>query len=273
MDVHQRQDDENGSNDNDDNNDNDDGNDDDDGEMDEEELLAYHQKRVSTVSLVLALVLSALSAVVFAVGRKLPEPGRDDIEAHARVRSAAHTELLSEIWKLLSSVTASVLWILFCVACLLSLGEEGERRREEQGGDVVFVLLWSIVVTLGMTALGRKVLDQKALGTLGAGLLSGGTAYYAMLLFATCIPFADPELGGRGGAGGGAAVACFFLGLMHLLFSLGVWRYRESIMSGAREDEGDEANDVEDESVSTEFRRMEGDDASEAGSERGTELT
>jgi len=274
---------ENGSNDN--NNDNDDGNDDDGNnyddayEMDEEELLAYHQNIVSTVSLVLACALLTLSACIFAAARQLTEMvhGSND-EVHVRVRSAAHMEIFAAMWKLLSACTLVVLCVLFLVAWVLSLGEEGEGRREEGGASLTVVLLWVIGVTIGMTVLGRKVLSDKALGTLGAGMLLFGTVYYALLLFVVFLFFVSPEFGDPGEEGGPAgtavAVACFFLSMLHVAFSMGMHKYQKSMILGAQE----EMEEV----ASAGFQRMEDDDESrrmsmeddesEAGSARGSKL-
>mmetsp|Transcript_2167 Transcript_2167/g.3348 ORF Transcript_2167/g.3348 Transcript_2167/m.3348 type:complete len:249 (-) Transcript_2167:119-865(-) len=227
--------------------------------MDEEELLAYHQNIVSTVSLVLACALLTLSACIFAAARQLTEMVHGtNADVHVRVRSAAHMEMFAAMWKLLSACTLVALCVLFMVAWVLSLGEEGEGRREEGGASLTVVLLWVIGVTIGMTVLGRKVLSDKVLGTLGAGMLLGGTMYYALLLFVVFLLFVGPEFGGPGGEGGpvgtAVAVACFVLSMLYLAFSMGMHKYQKSMILGAQE----ETEEV----TSEDFRRMDDDDES-----------
>jgi len=258
-----------------DDNDNDNGNDDNDNydyddanddnyQMDQEELLAYHQKVVSITSLILALALSATSVCIYTAGHKLPETTghhhgstNNGEDAHAvRVKSAAHTQLFSEIWNLLSACTLVVFSILFIVACVLSLGEDAERMREEGGINLLVVLLWMIGVTLCVTIAGRQILRDKTLGTLGVGLLSGGTLYYALLLFLVSTHFASVSFGGPNDGGGGPTAAttsfvCFFLSLVHLAFSLGVRNYRISILVDARARE-----EMDDSVADGDFRRM-----------------
>lgn len=236
--------------------------------MDEEELLAYHQQVVSLASLILALALSALSVCIYTAGKKLPEMGHHDSsnseDTHVHVKSAAHMELFSEMWKILSACTILIFSILFIVACALSLGGDAERMREEGSINLLVLLVWMILVTAGVMIVGRQILHEKKFGTLGVGLLSGGTLYYALLLFIVSILFANPTFGGPNDAGGPAAaatsVACFFLSLMHLAFSLGTRKYQKSIMLDARAEMDDSAADGD-------FQRMEDEPEKETGTE------
>lgn len=263
--------DENDNNDdkNDDNND-DDGNNDDAYEMDEEELLAYHQKLISTTSLVLALAFSALSICIYAVGKKLPETGRhysgnsnsgsETTSTYAQAKSAAHMELFSEMWKWLTSCTIAIFSLLFLVACGLSLGEDAERRNEEGDGNIIIVLLWMIIVTTGLLVMGRNSLGERKLnGTFGLGMLSGGTIYFALLLFVVFILYLSVEMRREDGAGLAMSIACFFLSMMYLAFSLGTYKYQDSFIGGITEEDSSKQRDST-RSIG-DFQRMEDDES------------
>ncbi|KAL7535698.1 hypothetical protein ACHAXR_006672 [Thalassiosira sp. AJA248-18] len=257
--------DENNGNGNDDNND-------DDREMDEEELLAYERKVVSSVSIVLAMAFSILSAWIYVVGKKLPETGHSNDETQVQAaKAAAHMEILSELWTLLSSVTITIFVILFIASIVLSRGEEAERMREEGAIiNLITVLLWMVIVTTGIFILGRKILGEKKLnGTLGVGMLSGGTMYFSLLLFMVFILYANPTFEERrkedgAGSASATAAACFFLSLMYLVFSLGTCKYQTSIISALSMSEKD------DESSAADFKRM---DDGEPENRPGIELS
>lgn len=209
-----QQEDENGD-DNNNNNDDDGNNYDDNYEMDEEELLAHHQKLVSIFSLVLALAFSALSIWIYVVAKKLPETDSSGSGSsnngettttttlYAQAKSAAHMELFNEMWKWLSTCTIAIFSILLLITCILSLGEEAERQ---EGGaiNLIIILLWMIIVSTGILITGRNILGtNKWNGTLGMGLLSGGTMYFALLLFVIFVLYFNVE--GRREEGAGLA--------------------------------------------------------------------
>jgi len=252
--------------------------DDDAYEMDEEELLAYHQKLVSTSSLVLAFVFWALSICIYTVGRKLPQTtGRqydnnkvsDDDErstasasTYAGAKSAAHVELFSEMWKWISSCTIVVFSLLLVGSCIASLGEDGERRQEEANGNAIMVLPWMILLAAGLSILGHRILgESRAGGAFGVGALSSGTTYYALLLLVTCVLYFDVEMRREDGAGLVLSFACFFLSWMYLAFSRGMYRFRGSFLVGGIV--GDNSAGLGESTRSAgDFRRMD-DDRSE----------
>mmetsp|Transcript_9344 Transcript_9344/g.21071 ORF Transcript_9344/g.21071 Transcript_9344/m.21071 type:complete len:428 (+) Transcript_9344:187-1470(+) len=267
----EEQENDNNNNNNDDNNGDDDGNNDDNYEMDEEELLAHHRKIASISSLILALAFSAISACIYHAGKKLPETGRHPDSSsssnsnsettktsYAQGKSAAHMELFYEIWKVLSTCTIAIFSILFLAACILSLGEEGERRREEGGAiNLIFVLLWMIIVTTGILVMGRKILGETKLnGELGLGILSGGTMYFALLLFVVFVLNVNVEdrPGREDGAGLATSFACFFLSIMYLAFSLGMYKFQDSFIGGIIAE--DDSSRVDDSSSTGDFWRM-----------------
>mmetsp|Transcript_30440 Transcript_30440/g.55239 ORF Transcript_30440/g.55239 Transcript_30440/m.55239 type:complete len:343 (+) Transcript_30440:196-1224(+) len=204
----------------------------------EENDTASRQKVVSFVSLVLALVFSALSVCIYYEGKRLPAcPDQDSNgEKHVQVKSAAHMEILSQMWTILSSCTLISFSGIFIIACVLSgIGEDAERMREDGIINLIIVLLWMIVVTTGIMILGRKILNEKKLGSLGVGMLSGGTMYFAMLLFMVFLLYANltsEEREEEVGFGPQSATlfACLFLSMLYLAFSLGAYRYQKSII-------------------------------------------
>mmetsp|Transcript_5151 Transcript_5151/g.11196 ORF Transcript_5151/g.11196 Transcript_5151/m.11196 type:complete len:435 (-) Transcript_5151:114-1418(-) len=256
-----QEEDENGSNDN-NNNDNDD-DDAEQEEMDAEQLLYYHRQTISTISLAFAIAFLPLSICLYQYSKSLPETsfgrGSGTSGESMALRSTSHMELFADIWKLISISTIGIFAILFLLACAQQMGggEDGERRREEGWGAVnlILILFWLLVISVEVVFMGCNVLGlskkKKLFGTtsLGVGILSGGTCYYALLLFLVCLLYADfatlfEERRREEGAGSATATsfACFFLGIMHLAFSAGTLKYRESI-AGAIEISDDEENE------------------------------
>ena len=184
-------------------------------------------------------MFSALSVCIYYEGKKLPvrfETGHDSSgETHVQIKSAAHMEILSQMWTLLSSCTLISFSGIFIIACVLSgIGENAERMREDGIINLIIVLLWMMVVTTGMMILGRKILNEKKLGSLGVGMLSGGTMYFAMLLFMVFLLYAnltseerEEEVGF--GPQSATSFACLFLSMLYLAFSLGAYRYLKSM--------------------------------------------
>lgn len=132
-----------------------------------------------------------------------------------------------------------------------------------------------IGITTGLLVLGRKVLGESKLGgTFGVGMLLGGTTYYAMLLFVVFILYLNVEMRREEGAGLVLSFACFFLSLMYLAFSRGMYKFQDSFLFGGIDIDSEEdlirASDSTDRSTG-DFQRMEDDDESEVGS--GVELT
>ena len=244
-------------------------------EMDGEELLVYERKVISSCTIILGCVYIALSAYLYKVGRKLVETGtpqssgianNNDAQLH-QGRSAGHMDFLSDLWTLLSSATIVIFVMLFLATCVLSAGdEEGERMREEGAiYNLIMVLVCMIMLSSGVFFIGRKTLGGKKLdGTLGVGLLSGTTMYYSLLLFMVFLMYVNPTFEERrredgAGSATATAAACFFLSLLHLAFSLGMYKYQSSIigtMKGVDAITDDVRNDG---SSETDFQRMEDD--------------
>ncbi len=199
---------------------------------------------VAVVSILFALAYAALSVSIYNEGRDLPEAGTGG-ETQDPVRSAAHLELLSQLWHLVSSCTTALFSLLFVASCALSLvGENAQRLREEGIVNLVLVLLFLVAVGAGAMAAGRTVLHEKKLGTFGVGILSGGTAYLALLLFSvfvSCANIISTEGGNDREEGYGVrtatSYACLFLSSAYLAFAAGIRRYRTSLV-GAISDDG-----------------------------------
>lgn len=202
-----------------------------------------YQKVTCYVSLCLAFAFCILSALIFNEGKKLPETdhrnsnsSRSNSESKAvQVTSAAHLEMMSQIWNLLSSSTVAIVAMLFIVACVMTRGEDAQRIREEGGINLIIILLWMIVVATGMSMLGRKTLGENKLGSFGAGLLSGSTMYFSLLLFLVFILYSNLTAEERREEDGvwiarAISFAFFFLSLLHLSFSLGTYKYQKSII-------------------------------------------
>merc|ERR1711933_429053 len=102
-------------------------------------------------------------------------------------------------------------------------GDEDERRREENEGttNLILILMWMTILTGCFWIFGYKVFGtSKWKGTLGLGILSGGTMYFGLLLFVVFILYANISFEERRREDGPkAAVAtsfsCLFLSLMY----------------------------------------------------------
>mmetsp|Transcript_18509 Transcript_18509/g.40065 ORF Transcript_18509/g.40065 Transcript_18509/m.40065 type:complete len:359 (+) Transcript_18509:219-1295(+) len=215
--------------------------------MDEKELLAYHQKVVSYVSLALALAFFVVSACIHGGASVLPETGNGSsvrrIQDHTHL--AVQFDRMSEMWTLLSLCTIVIFVALFISACILLGGEEAERMREEgQVINLITVLLWMIIVTTVIMTWGNEVFNVKSSGTLGMGMLYGGTKYFASLLFMVCILFANLTLDEKEREEGvwtasATSVACFVLSLFYLIFSMRTRKYQVSLIDSNSEKSGD----------------------------------
>ena len=240
-------------------------------QMNDEELLIYHQKVVCTTSFFLGLILSLLSVLIYAEGKKLPDTRCTDTDKEAQIKSVARMELILDLWKLLSISTLTIFSALCVTAWVVSVGGEAERIREEgEVFNLVSVLMWMLCLTVGIMLMGKKILKQKLDGVLGVGMLSGGSMYYALMLFMVFILYANAAFrDDRKDEGMGPAQATSFsslgLALVYLAFSLMTYKYQSSIMIAIFYD-GDDQVGVSDsvESLSQdevgEFRRMQDDE-------------
>ena len=245
--------DENGNNNNDNNNNNDDAY-----EMNEEELLAYHKNIVSTWTNVFGFVCTAMSIILYIAGEKLPESSPDgnsdavgdaysngDAETAtvARAKSEAYMEILTGMWKMLSTATLAIFSILFVAACILArldVDDDGRRREEDEGTtNLILILVGLVILSTCLWVLGHKVLGAtKWKGTLGVGLLSGGTVYFGLLLFVVFVLFFNPSFEERRredgpGATVATAFASLFFSLMYCSFGWGTIKYQSSFIDAA----------------------------------------
>lgn len=207
--------------------------------MDERELLAYHQKVVSYVFLALSLAFFTVSACLYSGGQILPETGSSRsirrIQEHANI--TFQFDHLSEMWSFLSLCTIVIFVALFVAACTIVGGEDAERMMEEgKVINLVIVLVWMIIVTITMLAWGNEVFSIRSTGSLGVGMLYGGTKYFASLLIMVCLLFANLSLdeGDREEEGSWAAsatcITCLILSVFHLFFSLRTRNYQVSVI-------------------------------------------
>lgn len=206
--------------------------------MDESELLAYHRKVVWIVNLVLAVIFFALSLSVLVVASKLSEK-----PSSGGSNRAAHMEVIGDLWKFLSLATFVILSGLLTSACIVSRGKEAEYLRQDGHiFNLIAVHVCLIVAAIGIVVLGFLVLGDKKMGaTLGVGMLSGGTKWFAWLLFMVFVLYINP----RGqfpedqnveegyGSATATAYACISLSLSQLGFSLLMDKYVGAAPGGA----------------------------------------
>ncbi|KAL9182877.1 hypothetical protein ACHAXT_004156 [Thalassiosira profunda] len=200
--------------------------------MDDRERLAYHEKVVSYTSLALAFCFYLAALFIHGGAQAVPEDGRLSLRRPDLIdQSSAHRHVvgmfgsLRYFWMGLWLVTTIVFAGLFVGSCILSGGEGADRRREE--GKIINLILITLLVILIAVILmmwGSEVFREQSTGSLGVGLLYGGTKYFAGLLFLLCVLTADPSNDERQREENGwvstvAPFACLFLSLAHLVFS------------------------------------------------------
>ena len=165
----------------------------DDDEIDGEELLAKHRKVTSALCMVLAIMYFAVTGLTIYAGKQIPPESSqtsssDQVFVH---KSHAYVEILTGLWKILSSVTVAISFILFIASCAISSGEEGERLREEGTViNLIMVSLWLSVVSYSVHYVSRKIWEGKSQGVLGVGALHGCCIFMALLLLQTYFMWA-----------------------------------------------------------------------------------
>lgn len=223
-------------------------------EMNEEERLAYHQSVISYTSLALAAVFVFISILISREGANLPEieealwdtnndgagevHNTREMEVARLAHSAAHLEMLSNVWNFLSTSTIVILMVLL-IATLFSLGGEDAERMKEEGQvyNLIAVLFWVAIVSFGIRFVGRQILGEKKWGgTMGVGVLSGATTNFSALLFMVFLLYSNPMFEERRPEDGPAtsvalSFASLFLSLFHLAFSVGTTKYQSSIIA------------------------------------------
>lgn len=237
-------------------------------EMDADELLVYERKVIAACTFILGAVFTALSALLVHVGRQLPEAGQHNAtsnRANIQAKGAGHMEILGDLWTILSLSTIAIFICLFLASIILSQGEEAERMREDGAIlNLIMVLTWMAIISTGFLFLGRKILGPEKLGgTLGVGILTGGTMYFALALFNVFIMYVNPTFEERrkedgAGSATATAAACFFLSLLHLAYSLGTYKYQSSIIAAISNNaDAEDAHKGDDDASNADFQRME----------------
>ena len=212
--------------------------------LDGRELLAYHQKVVAYVCLALAIAYFAISTMIYSGARMLPESSNANsirrVQDHAHV--AVQFDLLSEFWTFLSLATIVVIVALF-VASLLQLGGEEAERQKEEGKliNLTMILVWMIVDTIVLLTWGNEVFNVKKLGSLGMGILYGGTKYFAAMLLMVCVLFANLTFDERKREEEGTwvstatSVACLVLSLIFGVFAMRARKYQVALIDSSED--------------------------------------
>ena len=242
--------------------------------LDKEERLSYHENTVAWISLAFAFAYFIISFFIYCDGNAIPEVGNDvasqmagvedpvtsyrvgsecgsvaslgDIE---RAQTAARVEFLSNTWGMLSFASVAAFTGLF-VASLTSLVGDGGGRMAEEGKliNIAAVLAWLAVVATTMSCSGRVSVDlfldkvredpNDYDGTLGVGLLTGSSVYFALLLFTVFALFVDASGEARErdevpGVVTASSIVCFVLGCAFLAFGYQAVKYKRSLMRSA----------------------------------------
>jgi len=144
--------------------------------------------------------------------------------------------MLANLWRFLAPSTVMTFGILL-IATSCSLIAAGRDRLIYEGDmfNLIAILTWLLVISLGLTVLGRRVFSrQSSEGTLHIGLLAGGEEYFTGLLFLVSILYFSPILRNRQVENEHVAAiitsfACFLLFILHLGFSIRTKKHKRSI--------------------------------------------
>ena len=233
---------------------------------DEDELLLYHQKVICTLSFFLALIMLSLGVFIYVEGRKLPQETMQasDTSDAKQMKSGARTELIIDVWKALSSISFIIMAIQFIYTCAIVGRDEGDRAREEGLHNLISVLAWLMVITVGTIIVGWKILGKKKLdGVLGVGLLQGGLLYYSLVLLMVFFLYANPSFEGRREERP-STTFCFLLFVGYFAFSRMTKKYEACIITRAVSDDiVSSPDDTDSPSATGDFQRMEDEDAPE----------
>jgi hypothetical protein len=210
--------------------------------MNEEERRRYDQTVIACVSFALAILYSIISFSVYCEGVSMPELHPEDTRAWQSevdvAKGEVRLDMLANLWRFLAPSTAITFGILL-VATIISLMAEGGNRLRDEGDvfNLIAILAWLLVTSIGLTMLGLTVLGrQSAEGTLHIGLLAGGGEYFSGLLLLVSILYFSPILRNRRVEDEHIAAivtsfACFLLCIFHLGFSMWTKKYKRSISS------------------------------------------
>lgn len=212
--------------------------------MNEEERRRYDQTVIACVSLALAILYSAISFSVYCEGVSMPESYHEDTspwQAKSDVdlaKGEVRLDVLGNSWKFLGPSTVITFAILLIATSFSLMAEGGDRLRDE--GDIfnlIAILAWLLVTSIGLVMLGRTVLGrQSSEGTLHIGLLAGGGEYFSGLLLLVSILYFSPILRNRRVENEHIAAiitsfACFLFCVLHFAFAMWTKKYKRSISS------------------------------------------
>ena len=217
--------------------------------LDARELSLYHEKVVAYVCLALALAFFCVSSCTYGWARALPTTRASSTLEPTNVHDHAHIvaqfDILSEGWTFISLCTIVIFISLSIASCLLLNDEDADRMREKARLiNLIIINVWMVIVTIFMMVWGNEVFNiKKWSASIGMGLLYGGTKYFSSLLLLVCILFAnlslfdDRERQEGVWVATATSLACLFLSLMHLMYSMKVRKYQISVLDLAANEE------------------------------------
>lgn len=151
-------------------------------------------------------------------------------------KGVVRLDMLANFWKILSPATVITFGILLIATSLSLITEDGDRLRDE--GDVfnlIAVLTWLLMTSVGLAIIGRAVLGRQSQeGTLHIGLLAGGGEYFSGLLLLVSILYFSPVIQDRRKedehiAGIVTSFVSIILCILHFGFSMFTKKYKRSI--------------------------------------------
>lgn len=206
--------------------------------MDERELVAYNQKVVSYVVLALAVAFFILAAGIYGAGEVRPQT----LHSRAHILDAVQYDSLSKTWSFISLCNVIVFAGLFVASFLLLGGGEVERMVEEARiVNLILITLHLGIVSIVMLVHGNTIFGEQRWGSLGIGLVYGGTKYFSALLLMVCILFANPTFNDHQRGEGvwvapATSIACIVLSLQHFAYSTQVRSYQVSVYAANSEE-------------------------------------
>jgi hypothetical protein len=212
--------------------------------MNEEERRRYDQTVIACVAFALAILYGIISFSVYCEGISMPETHPEDTNPWQpksevdMVKGEVRLDMLAKLWRFLAPSTVITFGILLIATSFSLIAGGGERLRDE--GDVfnlIAILAWLLITSIGLAMVGRTVLGRQSTeGTLHIGLLAGGGEYFSGLLLLVSILYFSPILRNRGVENEHIAAIvtsflCFLFCILHFGFAMWTKKYKRSISS------------------------------------------
>mmetsp|Transcript_24614 Transcript_24614/g.34740 ORF Transcript_24614/g.34740 Transcript_24614/m.34740 type:complete len:415 (+) Transcript_24614:103-1347(+) len=216
---------------------------------DDNEVILQDEHTFAVISIWLAAIFAVLSIFVLRSHNKEADTAEEqDSEKEAEetlIKGKAYADILSDIWTGISVISIVPFIVILCVAFVPLFDEdEGERVREEGYiWNLIYLSFWMIAVVIVTIVMGRRVLGGKGC-QVQLGVFTGGLLFFAASEFLLAVLYGSFQIDerrreDRNALGStGFAYVCMFLALIHGLFSIGMFKYGQSMIQALTTNDG-----------------------------------